>query len=64
MLSPWYFIPGPTITLFKYCLYSFTFVFLGGDGKFKIKTLLRPGDTFTADKTIDFNNDRTLLLLA
>ena len=41
--------------IYRLCKQSFTFVFLGGDGKFKIKTLLRPGDTFTADKTIDFN---------
>jgi hypothetical protein len=41
--------------IYRLCKQSFTFVFLGGDGRFKIKTLLRPGDTFTADKTIDFN---------
>ena len=40
--------------IYRLCKQSFTFVFLGGDGRFKIKTLLRPGDTFTADKTIDF----------
>ena len=41
--------------IYRICKQSFLFVFLGGDGKFKIKTLLRPGNTFTADKTIDFN---------
>jgi hypothetical protein len=33
-----------------------SWVWFSGDGKVKIKTLLRPSDTFTVQKTIDFNN--------
>jgi hypothetical protein len=36
------------------CKQICSWVWLSGDGKFKIRTLLRPGDTFSADKTIDF----------
>ena len=39
----------------RLCKQTFTYLWFSGDGKFKIKTLLRPTDTFTADKTIDFN---------
>jgi len=38
------------------CKQICSWVWLSGDGKFKIRTLLRPSDTFTADKTIDFND--------
>jgi len=31
-------------------------VFIGGDGKFKIKTLRRPTDYASADKTIDYDD--------
>lgn len=32
----------------------FSYVWMSGNGKFKIRTLLKPSDTFTVDKTIDF----------
>ena len=38
----------------RICKQIFSWVWLSGDGKAKIRTLLRPGDTFSADKTIDF----------
>jgi hypothetical protein len=34
----------------------FSYVFIGGDGKFKIKTLRRTDDYSSADQTIDFND--------
>jgi len=34
----------------------FSYVFIGGDGKFKIKTLRRADDYSSADQTIDFND--------
>ena len=37
----------------------FSYVFIGGDGKFKIKTLRRTDDYSTSDQTIDYN-DMTL----
>ena len=40
----------------KICRQICSWVWLSGDGKFKIRTLLRPSDTFSADKTIDFND--------
>jgi hypothetical protein len=36
------------------CKQICSWVWISGNGKFKIRTLLRPSDTFTADKTIDF----------
>ena len=39
----------------RICKQTFSWVWLSGDGKFKIRTLLRPGDTFSNDKTIDYN---------
>ena len=39
----------------KICKQICSWVWLSGDGKFKIRTMIRPGDTFSADKTIDFN---------
>jgi len=33
-----------------------SYVWISGDGKFKIKTLLRPTDTPTTDKTINYND--------
>lgn len=40
----------------RICKQIFSWVWLSGDGKAKIRTLLRPSDTFSADKTIDFND--------
>ena len=40
----------------KICKQICSWVWISGDGKFKIKTLLRSTDTFSADKTIDFND--------
>ena len=40
----------------KICKLICSWVWISGDGKFKIRTLLRPTDTFSADKTIDFND--------
>ena len=40
----------------KICKQICSWVWISGDGKFKIKTLLRSTDTFTADKTIDYND--------
>ena len=34
----------------------FSYIFIGGDGKFKIKTLRRTDDYSSADQTIDFND--------
>ncbi|MDP6755809.1 MAG: hypothetical protein QF769_06770, partial [Candidatus Marinimicrobia bacterium] len=34
----------------------FSYVFIGGDGKFKIKTLRRTDDYSSADQTVDFND--------
>ena len=40
----------------KICDQTLSWVFIGGDGKFKIKTLRRTGDYSSADKTIDYND--------
>lgn len=40
----------------RICKQIFSWVFIGGDGKFKIKTLRRTGDYAAADKTIDFKD--------
>ena len=40
----------------RICSQILSWVFLGGDGKFKIKTLRRPTDYASADKTIDFKD--------
>ena len=40
----------------KICKQICSWVWISGDGKFKIKTLLRPSDTFSADKTINFHD--------
>ena len=36
--------------------FSFSYVFVGGDGKFKIKTLRRTDDYSSSDQTIDFHD--------
>ena len=36
------------------CKQICSWVWISGNGKFKIRTLLRPSDTFATDKTIDF----------
>ena len=38
----------------KICKQICSWVWISGDGRFKIRTLLRSTDTFSADKTIDF----------
>lgn len=38
------------------CKQICSWVWISGNGKFKIRTLLRPSDTFTTDKTIDFTD--------
>jgi hypothetical protein len=40
----------------KICKQCFSWVFISGDGNFKIATLRRPGDYASANKTIDFND--------
>ncbi len=40
----------------RICSQILSWVFIGGDGKFKIKTLRRPADYTAADKTIDFKD--------
>jgi len=40
----------------RICKQILSWVFISGDGKFKIKTLRRVGDYDSADKTIDFND--------
>jgi hypothetical protein len=40
----------------RICKQILSWVFISGDGKFKIKTLRRTGDYASADKTIDFND--------
>ena len=40
----------------RLCKQILSWVFIGGDGKFKIKTLRRTGDYSSVDKTIDFND--------
>ena len=40
----------------RLCRQILSWVFTGGDGKFKIKTLRRTGDYSGSDKTIDFND--------
>jgi len=40
----------------RICKQILSWVFIGGDGKFKIKTLRRTGDYSGEDKTIDFND--------
>ena len=40
----------------RICKQILSWVFISGDGKFKIKTLRRAGDYASADKTIDFND--------
>ena len=42
----------------KLCQQTLSWVFIGGDGKFKIKTLKRGADTdySSADKTVDYND--------
>jgi len=40
----------------RLCKQILSWVFIGGDGKFKIKTLRRTGDYSGSDKTIDFND--------
>ena len=39
----------------RICRQIFSWVWFSANGKIKIRTLLRPGDSFTTDKTIDFN---------
>jgi len=40
----------------RLCKQILSWVFVGGNGKFKIRTLRRTGDYASADKTIDFND--------
>ena len=40
----------------RICKQSFSWVWMSGDSKVKIRTLFRPSDTFTTDKTINFND--------
>ena len=40
----------------RICKQIFSWVFIGGDGKFKIRTLRLTGDYDDVDKTIDFND--------
>jgi hypothetical protein len=40
----------------KICRQICSWVWISGDGKFKIRTLLRPTDTWAEDKTVDFND--------
>ncbi len=40
----------------KICRQICSWVWISGSGKFKIRTLLRPGDTWAEDKTIDFHD--------
>jgi len=40
----------------RICRQICSWVWISGDGKFKIRTLLRPTDTWAADKTIDYND--------
>lgn len=39
----------------RLCKQAFSWVYLSGDGKFKIKTLRQPDDYSGSDKTIDYN---------
>ena len=38
----------------RFCKLCFSYVFIGGDGKFKIKTLRRSDDYSSSDQTIDY----------
>jgi len=40
----------------KICKQICSWVWISGDGKFKIRTLLRPTDTWAENKTVDFND--------
>jgi len=40
----------------RICRQICSWVWISGDGKIKIRTLLRPSDTWEADKTIDYND--------
>jgi hypothetical protein len=40
----------------RLCKLCFSYVFIGGDGKFKIKTLRRSDDYSSADETIDYRD--------
>ena len=40
----------------RICRQICSWVWISGDGKVKIRTLLRPSDTWAADKTIDYND--------
>ena len=40
----------------KICKQSFSWLWISGDGKIKVRSLLRPSDSFSANKTIDFDN--------
>jgi len=40
----------------RICRQICSWVWISGNGKFKIRTLLRPTDTWAADKTIDYND--------
>ena len=40
----------------RICKQSFSYFWLSGDGKAKIRSLFRPGDTFTTDKTINYDD--------
>tara|TARA_Y100001938_G_scaffold145856_1_gene223480 strand:- start:1037 stop:3307 length:2271 start_codon:yes stop_codon:yes gene_type:complete len=41
--------------IFRIGRQSFNYFWISGDGKCKIRTLLRPSDTFTVNKSIDYN---------
>ena len=41
--------------IFRICKQAFTWFWISGDGKAKVRTLFRPSDTFSVDKTIDFS---------
>ena len=41
--------------IFRISRQSFNYFWISGDGKCKIRTLLRPSDTFTVNKSIDYN---------
>ena len=40
----------------RICKQICSWVWISGDGKFKIRTLLRPTDTWAEDKTVDYND--------
>jgi len=41
--------------IFRICRQAFTWFWISGNGKAKVRTLFRPSDTFTTDKTIDYS---------